>query len=244
MQTDAIFRIASMSKAVISVAIVKLQEEGALLIQQPVSDFLPAFAATEVAVVTDNGFETVEAERAITVRDLLTHTAGIGYGYGPAASAWAEADMQHWYFGHRDEPIRATVDRMAALPMDAQPGERFVYGYNTDILGAIVEVASGRPLDEYLRDEIFQPLGMTDTTFYLAPGKADRLATVYSFDGGELSRATADTPFYGQGHYVEGPRKSFSGVLGSCRRPPTTAAFSKPCGLSIPVSCRAKASNP
>ncbi len=188
------------------------------------SDFLPAFAETQVAVATDDGFETVAATRPITVRDLLTHTAGIGYGYGPAASAWAEANMQHWYFGHRDEPIRATVDRMAALPMDAQPGERFVYGYNTDILGAIVEVASGRPLDEYLREEIFQPIGMTDTAFYLPADKADRLATVYSRMGGKLMLTAPDNAFYGQGHYVEGPRKSFSGGAGLVS---TTADYSR-----------------
>ena len=224
MQTDSIFRIASMSKAVVSVAILKLQESGALLIQQPVADFLPAFASTEVAVAGDDGFDTVAANRPITIRDLLTHTAGIGYGYGPGASAWMKAGIQHWYFGHRDEPIRATIDRLAALPMDAQPGERFVYGYNTDILGAIVEVASGQPLDAYLREAIFQPLGMTDTYFYLPKAKAGRLATVYARASGELTRAAAETPFHGQGHYVDGPRKSFSGGAGLVS---TTADYSR-----------------
>lgn len=216
MQTDTIFRIASMSKAVVSAAVVMLQERGALLIGQPVGDFLPEFAATHVAVAGDDGgYEVVDAARPITVRDLLTHTAGIGYGYGPAAEQWQAAGLQHWYFGHRDEPIRETVRRMAALPMDAQPGERWVYGYNTDILGALVEVAGGTTLDRFLAQEIFTPLGMTDTSFYLPPAKADRLAVLYSrTPDGDLVLPPASTAFHGQGHFVEGPRQSFSGGAG------------------------------
>ena len=144
MQTDTIFRIASMSKAVVSAAVLMLQERGALLITQPVGEVLPEYAATRVAVAGDDGgFEIVDATRPITIRDLLTHTAGIGYGSGPAAAEWQAAGLQHWYFGHRDEPIRETVRRIGGMPMDAQPGERWVYGYNTDILGAVVEVVSG-----------------------------------------------------------------------------------------------------
>ena len=216
MAPDTIFRIASMSKAIVSTAVMVLQERGALLIGQPVGDFLPEYAATRVAVPgEDGGYDVVDAERAITIRDLLTHSAGIGYGYGPAAERWQAAGLQHWYFGHRDEPIRETVRRFAEMPMDAQPGERFVYGYNTDILGAVVEVASGRPLDAFLQAELFEPLGMRDTSFYLPPGKEDRLAVVYSrTDDGQLVRAGSDTAFHGQGHYVEGPRASFSGGAG------------------------------
>ena len=216
MREDTIFRIASMSKAVVSTVVMMLQERGALLIGQPVADFLPEYAATTVAVAKDGGgYEVVDAARSITIRDLLTHSAGIGYGGGPAADQWRAAGIQHWYFGHRDEPIRETVRRMAALPMDAQPGERWVYGYNTDILGAVVEVASGRALDAFLDTEIFEPLGMQDTSFYLPPDKVDRLAAVYSRTAdGTLQRADANTPFHGQGHYVAGPRKSFSGGAG------------------------------
>ena len=216
MKPDTIFRIASMSKAVVSAAVMVLQERGALVIGQPVGDFLPEFAATTVAVPRgDEGYDVVDAERPITIRDLLTHTAGIGYGYGPAAEQWQAGGLQHWYFGHREEPIRETVRRIAAMPMDAQPGARFVYGYNTDILGALVEAASGQPLDAFLQAEVFGPLGMQDTSFYLPPAKADRLAVVYSrTDAGDLAMADADTPFHGQGHYVEGPRTSFSGGAG------------------------------
>lgn len=216
MRPDTIFRIASMSKAVVSAAVLMLQERGALLVNQPVGDILPEFAETTVAATDEDGnVLLVDAERPITVRDLLTHTAGIGYGYGPAAEQWQAADLQHWYFGHRDEPIRETVRRMASLPMDAQPGERFVYGYNTDILGAVVEVASGEPLDQFLQTQMFDPLGMVDTSFYLPTSKAERLAVVYSASaGGGLAVAAEDTPFHGQGHYLKGPRASFSGGAG------------------------------
>ena len=196
MQPDTIFRIASMSKAVVSAAVMMLQERGTLLITQPVGDFLPEYAATTVAVASEDGsVDVVDATRPITIRDLLTHTAGIGYGYGPAAAQWQAANLQHWYFGHRDEPIRETVRRIAQLPMDAQPGEGFVYGYNTDILGALVEVASGQTLDAFLEAEIFGPLSMVDTSFYLAPEKAARLAAVYSLkEDGALVRPAGDTP--------------------------------------------------
>ena len=216
MQTDTIFRVASMSKAVVSAAVMMLQERGALLIAQPVGDFLPEYAATRVAVAGDDGgYEVVDAERPITVRDLLTHTAGIGYGNGPAADQWQAAGLQHWYFGHRDEPVRETVRRIAGMPMDAQPGERWVYGYSTDILGALVEVASGTTLDEFLAQEIFAPLGMTDTSFYLPPAKADRLAVLYSRTlEGDLVLPARSTAFHGQGHFVDGPRRSFSGGAG------------------------------
>jgi CubicO group peptidase (beta-lactamase class C family) len=104
---------------------------------------------------------------------------------------------------------------MAALPFDAQPGEKFVYGYNTDILGVVVERASGRSLDEYLRTRLFEPLKMHDTHFYLPPAKADRFATVYSAGSdGKLERAPTPGTMVSQGAYVEGPRKSFSGGAG------------------------------
>ena len=216
MQIDTVFRIASMSKAVVSAAVMTLQERGALRTTQPAGDHLPEYAATSVAVAGDGGgYEIVAATRPITIRDLLTHTAGVGYGDGPAAEQWRAAGLQHWYFGHRDEPIRETVRRIARMPMDAQPGERWVYGYNTDILGAIVEVASGTALDEYLETDVFSPLGMTDTSFYLPAAKADRLAVVYSLNAeGELVLPDANTPFHGQGHYIAGPRRSFSGGAG------------------------------
>src|SRR6478609_2690595 len=181
MREDAIFRIASQSKAPVSVAVMMLQEEGKLLIGDPVGRYLPEFARTTVAVPrAGGGYDVVPAKRAITIRDLLTHTAGISYGDGPASDQWKAAGITGWYFADRDEPVGATVGRLAALPFDAQPGEKWVYGYNTDILGALVERVSGQPLDVFLHTRLFTPLGMRDTSFYLPEDKADRLTTVYS----------------------------------------------------------------
>ena len=216
MREDAIFRIASQSKAVVSVAVMMLQEQGALLLSDPVGKYLPEFLKTSVAVPKEgNGYDVVQARRPITIRDLLTHTAGIGYGSGVAKERWKEAKIQGWYFADRDEPIGATVSRMAALPFDAQPGERWVYGYNTDILSALVERVSGMSLDEFLRTRIFQPLGMMDTCFYLPAAKRDRLTTVYSAThSGGIERAPDPGGMVGQGAYLNGPRKSFSGGAG------------------------------
>ena len=216
MREDAIFRIASQTKALVSVGVLTLQEEGRLLISDPVSKYLPEFKETTVAVPKQGGgYEVVKAKRPITIRDLLTHTSGAGYGGGVARDRWEAAKITGWYFADRDEPVGATVARMAALPFDAQPGEKFVYGYSTDILGALVEKVSGRPLDEFLRARLFEPLGMRDTQFYLPESKADRLAVVYSSkDSGGIERAPDPGGMVGQGAYVKGPRKSFSGGAG------------------------------
>jgi len=216
MSKDAIFRIASQTKAIISVGIMILQEEGKLLIQDPLSKYLPEFKETLVAQQkADGGYEVVKATRPITLRDLLTHTAGIGYGMGIAADAWKQAEIQGWYFADRDEPIAETIKRMAALPMDAQPGTKWVYGYNTDILGAVIERASGMPLDQFLRERIFAPLAMHDTYFFLPKEKASRLTKVYSpKEGQPLVAAPVAGTMDSQGAYVEGPRKSFSGGAG------------------------------
>lgn len=215
MRDDAIFRIASHTKALVSVAIMMLQEQGALAISDPVGKYLPEFQKTKVAVGRPGGgYDVVDAKRAITLRDLLTHTSGIGYGDGPAKELWEEAKMTGWYFADRDEPVGATVARMAALPFDAQPGERWVYGYSTDILGVVIERVSGVSLETFLRTRIFEPLKMRDTHFYLPPAKKDRLAAVYSATESGLERAPAPGGMVGQGAYVDGPRKSFSGGAG------------------------------
>ena len=215
MTTDAIFRIASQTKALISVGIMMLQEEGSLLISDPVSRYLPSFRNTTVAVPREgrSGYDVVPAERQITLRHLLTHTAGIAYGSGAGGDRWEDAGIRGWYFAHRDEPVQQTVNRMATLPFQAQPGERFVYGYNTDILGAVIEVVSGQTLDEFLRERILEPLEMRDTHFYLPSEKRGRLATVYSLGGG-LTRAPDGAGMQAQGQYVDGPRVSFSGGAG------------------------------
>src|SRR2546421_2481352 len=144
MTSDTIFRIASQSKALTSVAILQLVEEGRVALSNPVSDFIPAYAKTTVAVKGDNGMSTVPAIRAITIRDLLTHTAGISYGTDPLVAALYEAKGlgpaagYGWYTADKDEPVCNTMERLATLPFVAQPGDAWVYGYNTDILGCVV----------------------------------------------------------------------------------------------------------
>jgi CubicO group peptidase (beta-lactamase class C family) len=216
MQVDSLFRIASQTKALVSVGIMMLQEEGRLLIADPLEKYLPEFHETTVAVPrAGGGYDVVPAKRAITLRDLLTHTSGISYGMGPAAEAWSKAGFQQWYFADRDEPIAATVARMAKLPFDAQPGERWIYGYSVDILGVVIEKVSGMPLDRFLQTRILAPLGMHDTSFYVPLAKRARLATVYSLAAdGKLVRAPDAGARESQGAYVDGPRKSFSGGAG------------------------------
>lgn len=219
MTNDAIFRIASQSKAITSVAVMILVEEGRIALADPVSRFIPEYASTTVAVRTDTGTAIVPARRPITIKDLLTHTAGISYGtdahvapryeargLGPAAG-------YGWYTADKDEPICTTMARLASLPFVAQPGEAWVYGYNTDILGCVVEKASGMPFDTFVARRITEPLGMGDTHFYLPVTKRDRLAAVYAgTTEGRAVRAPDDAR--GQGHYVDGPRRSFSGGAG------------------------------
>ncbi|HEX8300794.1 serine hydrolase domain-containing protein [Sphingomonas sp.] len=220
MREDTIFRIASQTKALTSVAVMMLLEEGKLLLNDPVGKHLPEWLKTNVAVAKpDGGYDIVPAKRAITIRDLLTHSAGISYGAGPAEKAWREAGLFGWYFADRSEPVSTFVARMASLPMAAQPGEKYVYGYNTDILGVLVEKLSGQTLAAFLDERLFRPLGMKDTFFYAPREKANRLAVVYSAEAGGIRRA-ADAAgwqgggFFGQGHYLDGPRTAFSGGAG------------------------------
>jgi len=220
MQEDSIFRIASQTKALTSVAVMMLMEEGKLLLDDPVGKHLPEWRETTVAVAKpDGGYEVVPAERPITIRDLLTHTAGISYGDGPAEQAWRDAGLVQWYFADRDEPVSAAVARMASLPMAEQPGAKFVYGYNTDILGVIVEKLSGMSLQQFFDGRLIGPLGMKDTAFYLPPEKADRLAIVYEGEQGSIRRAADADDWtggghFGQGHYLDGPRVAYSGGAG------------------------------
>ena len=219
MTPDAIFRIASQTKAITSTAILQLVEEGRIALSDPVSRWIPSFALTTVASRADTGRTVVPARRRITIFDLLTHTAGISYGTEPQvaeryrAAGLGPAAGFGWYTADKNEPICTTMDRLGTLPFVEQPGERFVYGYNTDVLGCVVERASGMPLDTYLRTRITGPLGMTDTDFFVPREKAARLTTVYRNDAdGRAIRA--DTGQRGQGHYVDGPRRSFAGGAG------------------------------
>ena len=215
MTPDAMFRIASQTKALTSIAIMILFEEGKVALNNPVSRFIPAYARTTVML---NG-QPVPATRAITIRDLLTHTAGISYGTDSAiASLYREKGLgpaagSGWYTADKDEPVCTTMERLASLPFVRQPGEAWVYGYSTDILGCVVEVASGIPLDAFIRTRITEPLGMTDTHFFVPPAKRDRLVAVYASDANNRV-ARAPDGARGQGHYVDGPRRNFAGGAG------------------------------
>ena len=219
MSPDSIFRIASQSKALTSVGILSLMEEGKLGLTDPVSLFIPAFAKTTVTTESNGEVSTLPAKRAITIRDLLTHTAGISYGTGRFEAALYEAKGLGpaagfgWYTADKDEPICETMERLASLPLAAQPGESYVYGYNTDVLGCVIERASGMPLDQFIAARITGPLRMHDTRFFLSPNQRDRLTVVYASNpDGTISRAPEGAR--GQGHYADGPRKSFSGGAG------------------------------
>jgi CubicO group peptidase (beta-lactamase class C family) len=221
MAMDTVFRIASQTKAITSTAVLQLMEEGKIGLADPVSKWVPAFANTTVQVVGPNGPSVVPAKRAITVRDLLTHTAGISYGTEPRVAAAYEAKGlgpaagRGWYFADKDDGVCPSIEKLATVPFVAQPGEEWVYGYNTDILGCIVERASGQSLEAFVKARITGPLGLTDTNFFLPAAQKARLATVYS-SGPAPSLAITRTAegASGQGHYVDGPRRSFSGGAG------------------------------
>jgi CubicO group peptidase (beta-lactamase class C family) len=213
MRTDTIFRIASMTKAVVSVGIMILVEEGRVALTDPVSKFIPAFATTTVLASEGGRVAVVPARRAITIRDLLTHTAGISYGAGVLAPYYTPAGFETWYFADRTQNMSAWMDKLATLPFEAQPGERWVYGFNTDVLGNVIERVSGQTLAEYLGARLLMPLKMVDTSFFLPTDKASRFAAVYAPGAdGKITRAPEGRS--GQGQYVGGPQVAFSGGAG------------------------------
>jgi len=218
MTPDTIFRIASQTKAITSAAVLTLVEEGKIAVTDPASRFIPSFTKTTVAVQADGDTKIVPARRQITVRDLLTHTAGVSYGVQPSVSVQYEAKGlgpaagYGWYTADKTEPICDSMEKLGTLPFVAQPGDAWVYGYNTDILGCIAERASGMPLDQLIRTRITGPLGMKDTQFFLPASQRERLAAVYTLTDGTIARAPDGAR--GQGHYVDGPHKSFAGGAG------------------------------
>ena len=184
------------------------------------SKFLPAYKSTTVMVAPaanaapGSPVSMVAARRPITVRDLMTHTSGVSYG-GNAATRplYRTAGFDDWYFADKAEPIGVWIDKLATLPFDGQPGESYIYGYNTDILGAVVEKASGQPLDQFFKTRIFDPLKMKDTQFFLRPDQRDRFAVNYAATP-ELTIVRAPDTGRNQGAYVDGPRAAFSGGAG------------------------------
>jgi CubicO group peptidase (beta-lactamase class C family) len=215
MPAEVVFRIASMSKAVTSLAVMMLCEEGMFMLKDPVSKFIPEFARSVVAVergkgttqLLDKKYDTVPAKRPIQIRDLLAYTAGLTYGDGLAVDDYKAAGVYMWYFANKDEPIGDAIKRLAKPPLHGQPGEVYQYGLSTDVLGYLVEVASGMPLGRFSEERIFRPLKMHGSSFFLPPEKAARLAPVYGPERGKLLKTD-------QGDYVTGPRKCFSGGAG------------------------------
>jgi len=193
MQKDDIFRIASQTKAITSVAAMMLYEEGKFSLEDPVSKFIPAYAHEKVLDKfnpVDTTYTTVAAKRDITIRDLLTHTSGIGYaqiGSRESNAIYAKSKLAAGFFVDNDR-LGDAMNRLAALPLMHQPGEKWTYGLNADLLGDLVEVWSGMSLDQFFRTRIFEPLGMKDTYFTLPPDKGKRLVNVYRDSAGNFVR--------------------------------------------------------
>ncbi len=181
MQEDVLFRIFSMTKPITSLAVLMLYEEGAFHLQYPVSMFLPEFANLQVLVRQGaDGPELAPLERPITIHDLLTHTSGLGYGLDdstPVNALFRQANLLRM-----DESMAEKMERIAALPLQHQPGKCFSYSISLDVLGRLVEVISGMPLDEFFKRRIFEPAGMPDTDFYVPAEKLPRLAALYTSD--------------------------------------------------------------
>jgi CubicO group peptidase (beta-lactamase class C family) len=188
MKNDNIFRIASMTKPIISVAAMMLYEEGKFLLTDPVSKFIPEFKNPVVLDkynAADTTWTTVPAKREIIMRDILSHTSGIGYaqiGSGTANAIYYKNKINGG-IGTPYSTLKDVITRLAKLPLFIQPGEEFMYGLNTDVLSYLVEVISGIPLDKYLQQKIFDPLGMKDTYFFLPKEKQTRLVPLYTQQG-------------------------------------------------------------
>ena len=201
---DAIFGMASMTKPVTSVAVMMLLEDGRLLLSDPVSRFIPAFREMRVLAPrgsTSDGDDvgTVPAQRQITIDDLLTHTSGLVYGFaerGPLGEMYKKSGVYDGLGGQRPASLAEQMERLARQPLKFQPGTAYTYGIGIDVLGRIVEVASGQSLEEFFRARIFEPLGMRDTTFSLPAAKASRLAPLHAIEKGALVRAVE------QGNYT------------------------------------------
>jgi CubicO group peptidase (beta-lactamase class C family) len=180
MQIDSIFRIYSMTKPVVSVAIMMLVEEGRLFLADPLSKYVPAFADPKVAVERDGRVELVPAERPITIQDLLRHTSGLTYEFVGTAA------VQRMYLDKKlpstDQTNADQVERLASLPLFSQPGKQWDYSRSTDVLGRIIEIVSGETLGEFLRQRIFAPLGMNDTGFRVPTEKQSRIAEPFAKD--------------------------------------------------------------
>lgn len=209
MPQNAMFRIASMSKAITSVAVMILYEEGNFLLTDPVSKYIPEFKNPKVVMKspTSDSSILVPAKSEITIRELLNHTSGITYGDGRQAPYYKKAGMTVGLTPTAGT-IKEKITALAKLPLISQPGEEFHYGMSVDVLGYLVEVISHQTLDEFLRQRIFEPLKMQDTYFTLPETKVSRLATLYKMGKDDkLVKATGYFPY-------PAPQTYFSGGAG------------------------------
>jgi len=221
MPADAMFRICSMTKPITSVAVMMLYEEGKFLLDDPVSKYLPEFKNAKVLVKPASGATyTIPATKEITIRDLLRHTSGITYQWNDDLGAMYEkADVASGLLPY-DGTIGDSVKHLAALPLLFNPGDKFEYSLGVDVLGRLVEVVSGKPLDEFFRTRIFEPVGMKDTYFFPPDNKLNRLATAYTYYSDKGLNRFPDTPIregsfvYSADYASRGPKKLFSGGAG------------------------------
>ncbi len=221
MRTDSIFRICSMTKAITSLAVMMLYEEGRFLLDDPVSRYIPEFKNPKVLVKPASGAPyTIPADKEITIRHLLTHTSGLTYHWNPALGAmYKDADVAHGLLVY-DGTNQDSVRRLAALPLLFNPGERWEYGLGIDVLGQLVEVVSGQTLDQFLRARVFGPLGIKDTFFYVPEDKLDRLATAYTWYAEKGLSRFPEAPItegafsYAADYPYRGPKKLYAGGAG------------------------------
>ncbi len=219
MKTDAIFRIASMTKAVTSTAVMMLYEEGKFGLDDPVSKYIPEFKQPQVLQTftwKDTTYITEPAKSEITIRQLLNHTSGISYGVISNDERFkainAKAGITDLY---TTQPVILSdnIKKLAKLPLQHQPGEKWTYGLNTDVLGYLVEIWSGMPFDQFLQQHLFEPLGMQDTYFYLPDAKKSRLVPVQKPDQAQKWTKFPVT-FYDPDYPVSGAKTFFSGGAG------------------------------
>ena len=203
---DTIFAIASMSKVVTVAGIMRLYEQGLFQMWDPVSRFLPGFKNPKVAKEKPDGsYEIVDAKGEVTMRQLFTMTSGVPYGWGDTAAGRIRAEKEKEYSEQNPDRMPGNVEYsnlVGQLPLAFEPGERWMYGFSIDVLGAVIEVLSGKTLGEYLQENIFDPLGMRDTGFFVPEGKQNRIATLYHIQEGlkpEERRFPASKPDFESG---------------------------------------------
>ncbi|MEE4383876.1 MAG: serine hydrolase domain-containing protein [Pseudomonadales bacterium] len=197
-EADTVFRIYSMTKPIVSVALLMLHERGLVQLDDPLARHLPELGELQVFAEGDtDGYRTVPVERPPTVRDLLTHTAGFTYGFLREHPVDALYRRERIAVTHGAGTLTEMVERLGRLPLRFQPGTRWNYSVATDVVGALVERLAGEPLDAWLAREILEPLGMEDTAFQVSDDQLPRFAACYERDGNglRLQDAPADSPY-------------------------------------------------